>query len=87
MSTAIGSVYDDQKPTRGPREAITMRRNTPGLIVILAVGILVAPLAVEAQQAGKVYRLGVLERISTALNAANLDAFRHGLRERGYVEG
>jgi putative ABC transport system substrate-binding protein len=47
-------------------------------------GLLAAPLAAEAQQ---VYRIGVLETISTALNAANLDAFRQGLRELGYVEG
>jgi len=29
----------------------------------------------------------MLETTSTALNAANLDAFRKGLRELGYVEG
>jgi len=41
---------------------------------------------VAAQQAGKVYRFGVLERTSPAINAANLDGFRQGLRELGYVE-
>jgi ABC-type uncharacterized transport system substrate-binding protein len=50
-------------------------------------GLLTAPLAAEAQQAGKVYRIGVLETTSPTLNAANLDAFRRGLRELGYVEG
>jgi ABC-type uncharacterized transport system substrate-binding protein len=64
-----------------------MRRNTLGLIVMLAAGLFLAPLASAAQQAGKVYRIGMLERTSTALNAANLDAFRQGLRELGYVEG
>jgi len=49
--------------------------------------LLAAPLAVEAQQAGKVTRIGVLEPTSMALNAANLGAFRQGLRELGYVEG
>jgi ABC-type uncharacterized transport system substrate-binding protein len=52
----------------------------------LASGLLAAPL-VEAQQVGKVYRIGMLETTSPALNAANLDAFRRGLRELGYVEG
>ncbi|HWO90977.1 MAG TPA: ABC transporter substrate-binding protein [Methylomirabilota bacterium] len=52
----------------------------------LASGLLAAPL-VEAQQTGKVYRIGMLETTSPALNAANLDAFRRGLRELGYVEG
>ncbi len=58
-----------------------------GLAVILAVGLLAAPLATEAQQAGKVYRISMLETRSTALNAANIDGFRQGLRELGYKEG
>ena len=58
-----------------------------GLAVILTVSFILAPLAAEGQQAGKIYRIGMLETTSMALNAANLDAFRQGLRERGYVEG
>jgi hypothetical protein len=50
---------------------------------ILAGGLLTAPLAVQAQQAGKMYRIGMLETRSTELNAANIDAFRQGLRELG----
>ena len=38
-------------------------------------------------QTQKMYRVGVLETISASDNAANLDAFRKGLRELGYVEG
>ena len=45
------------------------------------------PLAARGQQAGKVYRIGILEPIPAARNAANLDALRKGLRELGYVEG
>jgi putative ABC transport system substrate-binding protein len=54
---------------------------------MLALGILAAPLAAGAQPAGKVYRIGVLETTSAALNVPNLDAFRQGLRELGYIEG
>src|SRR6267378_2677540 len=50
-------------------------------------GLLAAPLVAEAQQAGKVYRIGMLETRSTVLNAANIDAFRQGLLELGYKEG
>jgi ABC-type uncharacterized transport system substrate-binding protein len=50
-------------------------------------GLLAAPLAAEAQQAGKVYRVGVLEIVDEASNTANLSAFRTGLGELGYVEG
>jgi putative ABC transport system substrate-binding protein len=53
----------------------------------LASGLLAAPLAAQAQQPGKVYRIGMLERTSPATNAANFEAFRRGLRELGYVEG
>jgi putative ABC transport system substrate-binding protein len=49
----------------------------------VACGLLAVPLAVEA----KVYRIGVLETTSATMNAANLDAFRQGLRDLGYVEG
>jgi ABC-type uncharacterized transport system substrate-binding protein len=41
------------------------------------------PLAVRAQQAGKVARIGYLSPAASARD----DAFRHGLREVGYVEG
>jgi putative ABC transport system substrate-binding protein len=58
-----------------------------GFIRTVAGGLLTTPLAAEAQQLGKPYRIGVLERTSTAVNAANVNAFRQGLRERGYVEG
>ncbi len=59
------------------------RRDT--VLALLALG--AAPLAAKTQQAGKVYRIGMLETRSIVLNAANIDAFRQGLRELGYKEG
>jgi len=53
----------------------------------LASGLLAAPLAAEAQKAGKLYRIGVLDSVGLAANQANLDAFRQGLRDLGHVEG
>ncbi len=53
----------------------------------IAGGLLAAPLAASAQQAGKVYRIGILETIPASQNAAKLDALRKGLRDLGYVEG
>ncbi len=63
--------------------------NRRAFIRTLAGGLLTAPLAAgaQAQQLEKPYRIGMLERTSTAVNAANVAAFRQGLRERGYVEG
>jgi len=53
----------------------------------MTLGLLTAPLVAEAQEAAKVYRIGVLETTSVALNTVNLDGLRQGLRELGYVEG
>ena len=55
-----------------------------GLAVILTVSLILAPLAAEAQPAGKVWRIGVLSIVPLPPVE---DAFRQGLRERGYVEG
>jgi len=57
------------------------------LAVVLTLGFLWAPLAVEAQPPDKVYRIGVLERTSPTVNVANLESFRQELRALGYVEG
>jgi putative ABC transport system substrate-binding protein len=53
----------------------------------VAGAVLAAPLAARAQQAGKVYRIGILEPVPASRNVANLDALRKGLRDLGYVEG
>jgi putative ABC transport system substrate-binding protein len=61
---------------------------TIGLLVTLALGFLVTPLAGEAQQAGKVYRIGLLAGHSQAPRERHAyEAFQQGLRDLGYVEG
>jgi putative ABC transport system substrate-binding protein len=52
----------------------------------LTLGTLALPLAAEAQQAGKVPRIGFLFFGSPG-PSRELDAFRQGLRELGYTEG
>ena len=44
-----------------------------------------SPPALRAQP-GKVWRIGMLETIDMIPNLVNLDTFRKGLREHGYVE-
>src|SRR6266849_6271276 len=57
-------------------------------IEVIAGGLLAAPLAAEAQQAGKVYRVGILgEKASDPSEARLWQAFRLGLRELGWIEG
>ncbi len=65
-----------------------MRLRTIGLISTLALGLLAGPLPAEAQQAGKVYRIGYLRYSCGSLTTnTSYIAFRKGLRELGYVEG
>ena len=56
------------------------------LAMICTIGAALAPIVIEAQPVDKVYRIGMLERTSAAINATNLAAFRQGLRALGYVE-
>jgi putative ABC transport system substrate-binding protein len=45
------------------------------------------PLAARAQQANKIWRMGILDTATRELNSANMDVFLKRLREFGYVEG
>ena len=60
-----------------------------GLAVILTFSLILAPLAAEAQLAGRVPRIGIVSTFSLEHPQARelSDAFRQGLRELGYVEG
>ncbi len=65
-----------------------MRLRTIGLISTLALELLATPLSAEAQQTGKVYRIGFLDfRLRSTTTDARFIALRQGLRELGYVEG
>ena len=65
-----------------------MRAKCACLAVALALGLLGAPLAAEAQP-GKVFRIGILATVSPGdpAGARLWEAFFQGLRELGYVEG
>jgi putative ABC transport system substrate-binding protein len=59
-----------------------------GCIVTLTLSLLTVPHAADAQQPGKVPRIGFLGDGSAASQAVyTLEPFREGLRELGYVEG
>jgi putative tryptophan/tyrosine transport system substrate-binding protein len=54
----------------------------------VAVSLVAAPIAVEAQQAGRVYRLGILRATMPPPTPYGTDpTLRNALRELGYVEG
>ena len=58
-------------------------------IVAVTGALLAAPLAAKAQPAGKVYRIGYISNSppNTPESSRLHEAFRQGLRERGWVEG
>jgi putative ABC transport system substrate-binding protein len=76
--------------TLGPRHPVERRT----FMAMMAGTLLAAPLAVEAQQASKVYRIGVLglgqvtsEMTGPQPQSRWVKALLDGLRERGYVYG
>ena len=64
-----------------------MSYSAVGVIVTLILSLLAAPLTSQAQSAAHVPRLGLLIPSSVSAVASRLEAFRHGLRDLGYVEG
>jgi putative ABC transport system substrate-binding protein len=70
---------------RAYRTIIT--RRTIALLFILALALVVGPLATDAQPAGGPVTIGYLGNASPSLEAYLVDAFREGLRQLGYVEG
>jgi putative ABC transport system substrate-binding protein len=58
-----------------------------GFIGALAGGLLAGPVAANAQQAGKVARIGYLSPLTASVDSPHSQAFRQGLRVLGYVEG
>jgi putative ABC transport system substrate-binding protein len=65
-----------------------MRLRTIWLISTLVLGLLAGPFPTEAQQAGKVYRVGLLRFGTGGPTTSRIyGRLRQGLRELGYVEG
>jgi putative tryptophan/tyrosine transport system substrate-binding protein len=58
-----------------------------GFVATLALAVLVVPLGAAAQPAANIPRIGFLMPSLTPERAGHLDAFRQGLRERGWIEG
>ena len=66
-----------------------MMRRTTGLLITLALGLLMAPLAAEAQPPTKVHRIGVLASSPSPGPGRSpfTEAFLEEMRALGYVEG
>jgi putative ABC transport system substrate-binding protein len=64
-----------------------MKCRTIVLLVTLALGLLVAPRASDAQPPGQTRRVGILTAVTAPTLEPLQELLRQGLRERGYVEG
>jgi putative tryptophan/tyrosine transport system substrate-binding protein len=61
---------------------VTRRSFVAGMLALLS-----QPMAAQEKKAGRVLRVGVLDPLPLAANAANLEQLRKGLRDAGYTEG
>jgi putative ABC transport system substrate-binding protein len=66
---------------------MTNRAETLTTTIAIVACLVFGPLTVEAQQAGKMYRIGYLTPASEKSSKKRLDAFRQGLEALGYIEG
>src|SRR5262245_36963290 len=57
------------------------------MILSVIAFVLVVMGGAQAQQSGKISRIGFLTAVSASSFASRTDAFRKGLRELGYIEG
>jgi ABC-type uncharacterized transport system substrate-binding protein len=89
MHITIGRVHSAQGQA-GSRDAEPSRGLCLAGLLLLALGVLVASLAGAAQQRGTIPLVGVLAPDTPAVLThpnSDLNVFRQGLRELGYVEG
>ena len=56
-------------------------------LLTIVLGVVLAPLVADAQAQRKVARIGWMSRGNPSASDANMDAFRKGMRELGYLEG
>jgi putative ABC transport system substrate-binding protein len=61
--------------------------NRRKFLYVLGVGACASALSAFAQIAGKLFQIGYVGNSSAAEEAAYMEAFHQGLRERGYIEG
>jgi ABC-type uncharacterized transport system substrate-binding protein len=86
MLITIGRIHGHSQHA-GSHQTGTIRwLHTVAILMTLALSLLCAPLAVEAQLPSKVARVGFLQ-VTSPRSASFVQAFEQGLRDLGYVEG
>jgi hypothetical protein len=88
-SVRLHAYSKQQLGMRLAEEETLMWCSTVGVIVTLTLSLLVAPLCSDAQQPGKVYRIGFLSALFPPSESdwQQRSPFLQGLRELGWIEG
>ena len=86
MRTTIDWVHRAHPHATNRCAALPMWRSIVGIMLACALG-LVVPWAAVAQQPANVPRIGVLMPARNPERTQHLEAFRHSLRDLGWVEG
>jgi putative ABC transport system substrate-binding protein len=82
---ALSKAEGSKLKMKNRRKKLMNKRITGRTLITLLFALSILP--VQAQQPGKIPRIGYLDGGFPSTNAARIDAFRQGLRERGYMEG
>jgi putative ABC transport system substrate-binding protein len=83
----VASTGDDSPELAGGRTVKSRRRFiTDFVIALMPLGATASAQEYKAQQAGKVYRIGILSAASRSLSAAPVH-LEEALRELGYIDG
>jgi putative ABC transport system substrate-binding protein len=72
-------------PRKQPNQAFASEALARASFMVVALALLAVPFIAEAQPAEKVYRIGYVRAETPP--PVDIEAFRQGLREHGYVEG
>jgi hypothetical protein len=84
---ALGPCSDNPKSKTCPERSRRIQNLKLAGLSVIAFVLVVTGAAAHAQQPTKVPLIGFLFSLSPAVNTDRIEAFRHGLRELGYVEG
>src|SRR5262245_54061415 len=78
---------DDRKSKTGTEPRRTIRNRKWAALFVIIVALTECGARVEAQQQGKIFRIGFLDPSNASSITGLLEAFRQELRKLGWIEG
>jgi putative ABC transport system substrate-binding protein len=78
---------EDRVRDRERRGPITNRMHWALVFLFISVAVSISVFPAQAQERGRIPRIGLLSGSSASAVSDRVETFRQGLRERGYIEG